>query len=138
MRFHTVWVISRLACVKTPPRALEAVTLLWSGVWFAHRTTKNQTKSPYTGGEDGIRTHDTVLPYTHFPGVRLQPLGHLSSCAPFQAAREAHLVDDSSNAKPGTHLLLTNRSCRQTDRLVDKPTGSGRLPSTSRVTIAQL
>ena len=30
-----------------------------------------------TGGERGIRTLDT-LPYTHFPGVRLQPLGHLS------------------------------------------------------------
>ena len=29
------------------------------------------------GGEGGIRTLDT-LPYTHFPGVLLQPLGHLS------------------------------------------------------------
>ena len=33
-----------------------------------------------TGGERGIRTLDT-LPYTHFPGVRLQPLGHLSTLA---------------------------------------------------------
>jgi hypothetical protein len=31
-----------------------------------------------TGGEGGIRTLDT-LPYTHFPGVLLQPLGHLSA-----------------------------------------------------------
>ena len=30
------------------------------------------------GGEGGIRTLDT-LPYTHFPGVLLQPLGHLTS-----------------------------------------------------------
>ena len=30
------------------------------------------------GGESGIRTHDTLLTYTHFPGVRLRPLGHLS------------------------------------------------------------
>ena len=30
------------------------------------------------GGERGIRTLDTGLPYTHFPGVLLQPLGHLS------------------------------------------------------------
>ena len=30
------------------------------------------------GGERGIRTLDTLLTYTHFPGVRLQPLGHLS------------------------------------------------------------
>ena len=29
------------------------------------------------GGGGGIRTLDT-LPYTHFPGVRLRPLGHLS------------------------------------------------------------
>ena len=30
------------------------------------------------GGERGIRTLDTLLTYTHFPGVRLQPLSHLS------------------------------------------------------------
>ncbi len=30
------------------------------------------------GGESGIRTRDTGLPYTRFPGVLLQPLGHLS------------------------------------------------------------
>ena len=29
-------------------------------------------------GESGIRTRGTLLRYTHFPGVRLQPLGHLS------------------------------------------------------------
>ena len=28
--------------------------------------------------EEGIRTLDTLLEYTRFPGVRLQPLGHLS------------------------------------------------------------
>ncbi len=28
--------------------------------------------------EEGIRTLDTLLAYTHFPGVRLKPLGHLS------------------------------------------------------------
>ena len=28
--------------------------------------------------EEGIRTLDTLLAYTHFPGVLLQPLGHLS------------------------------------------------------------
>ena len=30
------------------------------------------------GGEGGIRTLDTVIPYTRFPGVLLQPLGQLS------------------------------------------------------------
>lgn len=29
-------------------------------------------------GEAGIRTLDTLLGYTHFPGARLRPLGHLS------------------------------------------------------------
>jgi hypothetical protein len=33
-----------------------------------------------SGGERGVRTLDT-LPYTHFPGVRLRPLGHLSGIA---------------------------------------------------------
>ena len=30
------------------------------------------------GGEGGIRTLDRLLTYTHFPGVLLKPLGHLS------------------------------------------------------------
>ena len=30
------------------------------------------------GGEDGIRTHDTLLRYTPLAGERLRPLGHLS------------------------------------------------------------
>ena len=34
-----------------------------------------------TGGESGIRTHDTLLTYTRSPGVRLRPLGHLSDPA---------------------------------------------------------
>ena len=28
--------------------------------------------------EEGIRTLDALLEHTHFPGVRLRPLGHLS------------------------------------------------------------
>ena len=30
------------------------------------------------GGEGGIRTRDTLLTYTHFPGVLFKPLRHLS------------------------------------------------------------
>ena len=30
------------------------------------------------GGERGIRTLETLLTLTHFPGVLLQPLGHLT------------------------------------------------------------
>ena len=31
------------------------------------------------GGAGGIRTLDTLLAYTHFPGERLRPLGHRSA-----------------------------------------------------------
>ena len=31
-----------------------------------------------TGGESGIRTRDRLFTYTRFPGVLLQPLGHLT------------------------------------------------------------
>ncbi len=31
-----------------------------------------------SGGEGGIRTLDGLLTHTHFPGVLLKPLGHLS------------------------------------------------------------
>ena len=37
-------------------------------------------------GETGIRTPDTLLTYTRFPGVPLQPLEHLS------LGRNAHIM----------------------------------------------
>ena len=46
------------------------------------------SSSSNDGGEGGIRTPDT-LPYTHFPGVLLQPLGHLTTlyrCQPVLGA----------------------------------------------------
>ena len=36
------------------------------------------------GGEGGIRTLDTLQTYTHFPGVRLQPLGHFTVICYFE------------------------------------------------------
>ncbi len=57
-----------------------------TGWGFSSPPVENiKEKSPYFrtgshleyGGEGGIRTPDT-LPYTHFPGVLLQPLGHLT------------------------------------------------------------
>ena len=61
---------------KTPSRFVEPVRGLGR--------LSTQKKSPASvmrriifGGEGGIRTLDT-LPYTHFPGVRLRPLGHRS------------------------------------------------------------
>ncbi len=40
-----------------------------------------------TGREEGIRTLDK-LPYTRFPSVRLQPLGHLSINLRLQRTRK--------------------------------------------------
>src|SRR6266481_3347425 len=40
-------------------------------------------KALIDGGEEGIRTLGTFMAYTHFPGVLLKPLGHLSDdCLP--------------------------------------------------------
>lgn len=38
-------------------------------------------------GEGGIRTRDTLLRYTHFPGVLLRPLGHFSLTDPLRRTR---------------------------------------------------
>src|SRR3546814_9919175 len=50
------------------------------------------------GGAGGIRTLDTLLAYTHFPGERLRPLGHRSACpgrhAPY---RDRHLFASRSD-----------------------------------------
>jgi hypothetical protein len=48
-------------------------TGLDAGIWTAWDYLKR-----YFGGETGIRTPDRLLTYTRFPGVRLQPLIHLS------------------------------------------------------------
>ena len=42
-----------------------------------HRKNDNRPIQIFSR-EEGIRTLDTLLAYTHFPGVRLRPLGHLS------------------------------------------------------------
>src|SRR5580704_11380042 len=39
-----------------------------------------RTARAKAGGQGGIRTLERLLTVTHFPGVRLQPLGHLSVC----------------------------------------------------------
>ena len=44
------------------------------------------------GGERGIRTLETVSPPTHFPGVRLRPLGHLSEAPRAQRAEPARTI----------------------------------------------
>ena len=64
--------------------ASKTAILPFCRTWILIRIPRpDKTKGPsrgafyFIGGEEGIRTLDT-LPYTHFPGVLLQPLGHLS------------------------------------------------------------
>ena len=57
-------------------------------IFATHQKTKNPCKiliyrdflcfTILSSGETGIRTPDTLLGYTRFPGVPLQPLEHLS------------------------------------------------------------
>ena len=48
---------------------------------FLLSALSGRCKGRLGGGAGGIRTLDTVLPYTHFPGERLRPLGHRSACS---------------------------------------------------------
>ena len=74
-------------------------------------------RAPLNGGERGIRTLDTGLPYTHFPGVLLQPLGHLSRFfleakqpAPFNNPKPAcPTFPDYSGKRARLNQLLKNR-----------------------------
>jgi hypothetical protein len=53
----------------------EELGLLWA--CDALRFVKNNKNNDLCGGEGGIRTLER-FPVTHFPGVRLRPLGHLT------------------------------------------------------------
>ena len=59
----------------------ECFSDTWSDIHknLSHIYHCNKTKFlDFFGGEGGIRTLGTLLTYTHFPGVLLKPLGHLS------------------------------------------------------------
>ena len=76
------------------------------------------------GGAGGIRTLDTVLPYTHFPGERLRPLGHRSAYrwkgAPLGGSAAAGKVAGAG------HVLIV-RAMTPAERL------SGRTPTAADV-----
>lgn len=75
--------------------------------WIAVTPTKTEAQTVVivklvTGcsyGRGGIRTHGTLLTYTHFPGVRLKPLGH-PSCRLF---REEERTGRDSNSRYRVH-----------------------------------
>ncbi len=48
------------------------------GFLSLNKKSPNCVRGKFICGENGIRTHEALLELTHFPGVRLRPLGHLS------------------------------------------------------------
>ena len=70
------------------------------------------------GGEEGIRTLDTVIPYTRLAGERLQPLGHLSkSILPFFRMRTFNMISSllkkgRMNGRRGIQCLATRATFR--------------------------
>ncbi len=63
------------------------------------------SKVGFSCREEGIRTLDTLEGYTHFPGVLLQPLGHLSVLifADF-ANRSAKKIIIPADSKPNSKI----------------------------------
>ena len=65
-----------------------------------------------SGGEDGIRTRDTLLAYTHLAGERLRPLGHLSKTADISGSQGAQAVSSKAAAQhPSGGLPLGVCNC---------------------------
>src|SRR6185437_13858092 len=62
--------------------------------------TDRACKRVETGGQGGIRTLERLLTVTHFPGVRLKPLGHLSGSPP-AGGRRGEISRLGSKSKPG-------------------------------------
>ena len=61
----------------------------------------------FQAGESEIRTRDTLLGYTRFPGVPLQPLEHLSNTypGPFGQNRTAKVIIFSGSASTGGSIF---------------------------------
>ena len=69
-----------MLCAVQGCRGLGRYEYEQGSVHRSHSTLKNPPEGGlFNGGEEGIRTLDTGLPYTPLAGERLQPLGHLSA-----------------------------------------------------------
>ena len=68
-------------------------------------------KTKICGGERGIRTLERLLTFTHFPGVLLQPLGHLTAELSIIAKRIA-LLKSRGRVTYLSKILNTRRYCR--------------------------
>ena len=76
------------------------------------------------GGGSGIRTHETLLTSTHFPGVRLRPLGHPSGSGRGLAAENRHRrpvrqpdADRRPNSPPRRPARAAKGRCRRRPKL---------------------
>ena len=59
-------------------------------------------------GDGEIRTPDTLLRYTHFPGVLLQPLGHISIRKKLRLVPPERLELSHLTANDPKSLMSTN------------------------------
>lgn len=74
-----LWDRNRICCGYLPPQVVPEHCRAQCPALFR------------SGGAGGIRTHDRLLTYTHFPGVRLRPLGHRSAYPVWEGAPLARL-----------------------------------------------
>ena len=114
---------STISRAQAHPRGLapthDGIACLAPAPLLAVRNAADAARSSI-GGEGGIRTLGTGLPYTRLAGVHLRPLGHLSedrqrphSTAPRggQRARDAHPRDGTSCARVRSRTHLDKATC---------------------------
>ena len=82
---------------------------------FESSTIDHSATSPKTcGGETGIRTLDTLLTYTHFPGALLKPLGHLSGIGCKQPSKNTTFgIRKHLFPKAGAKVILVSANCKR-------------------------
>ena len=82
---------------RDPVLAGSAVSLFWAEMREGSSILEKQKTDGWKmiGGEGGIRTLDRLLTYTHFPGVLLKPLGHLSETLLAAATLDAGKQDSA-------------------------------------------
>ena len=100
----------------------------WSLVTCMLETHTSQSpinQLPNFRGETGIRTPDTLVTYTHFPGALLKPLGHLSFFAAEAFAMAGQFFQkpclflqkwtgsEKAGAKVEIHLTKSKASAKQ-------------------------
>gem|GEM_PF-263787 len=109
---HCVRGLSNWLCQLSNPRS--RVLIPPAGVLHAKKKPAFSCELFFKyGGEGGIRTLDT-LPYTHFPGVLLQPLGHLTILFCCLSSRGQRGATIGSQAKSVKQIFCINaRSVKQ-------------------------